>query len=556
VNDTPSAPPRTHLPKALTPDELDALRMVPMNLRDRALIAVMAGCGLRVSEACGLGVDNVYWSNDTPALRFAGKRGKERVVPMNLEVQDALRDWLDMRGIEGSPYVFCNLRTGGRLSRKTVWASLKRYAARATIRHVHPHMLRHTFGTSLADKNVPVERIRELMGHAKMEMSQIYISVSAEQKKDAVERIDRRSRLIRWLSRQRNRGYRFFGRPRKGLVFSAPQTVGRREELRRLRVNLEKGIDTLLLGPVGVGKSHLLALLDGDRLIRVKGLSPVRQAVIGIAEALYEAGALRPCAAEDIPGEDQTPRAHPKAGDLGRPLQPDDGETPEEDQTAMGRPLDAGEGPGDAPGDATGFDAVKKAHTRTAVQGWTQMVLDCVEENAWTLVIDDLSDLSASTGRLLDRLNRKFVVFAALHEVRPAHERYFWKFDRIGLDALPPADARRLIGQCAAGADVEDLRLFETAVWRQSAGNPRAVIEIVDRLRKEPAITRTAVRDVAHTGAVRKIDLTPALMVVAMVLVAARFIARGAGSIDGYLIAGVGSAVMMGLRFFMFRLRR
>ena len=184
------------------------------------------------------------------------------------------------------------------------------------------------------------------------------------------------------------------------------------------------------------------------------------------------------------------------------------------------------------------------------------MVLDSVEENAWTLVIDDLSDMSASTGRLIDRLNRKFVILAALHDVKTAHERHFWKFDRIGIDALPPADARRLIRQCAAGADIEDLRMFETTVLRQSAGNPRAIVEIVDRLRKEPAITRTAVRDVAHTGARRKIDLTPALVILAMALVAARFIARGAGSLDGYLIAGVGSAVMMGVRFFMFRLRR
>jgi len=59
-----------------------------------------------------------------------------------------------------------------------------------------------------------------------------------------------------------------------------------------------------------------------------------------------------------------------------------------------------------------------------------------------------------------------------------------------------------------------------------------------------------------HTGARPRIDLTPALVILAMVLVASRFIARGAGSIDGYLIAGVGSALMMGVRFFMLQLRK
>ena len=244
------------LPKALAQDELEALKSVRMNLRDRALIAVLSRCGLRVSEACSLTVDNIHWSTDTPSLRFTGKRSKERVVPMNLEVQDVLREWLESRQFSDSQYVFCNLRNGQRLSRKTVWASMKTYAQRAGIRHVHPHMLRHTFGTDLADRDVPVERIKDLMGHASIETSSIYISVSAEQKRRSVDRIDRRPWLSRWLSRQQNRDYRFFALPRKQLRIGMQQTVGRDEELRRLKDNLSKGIDTLLLGPIGVGKSH------------------------------------------------------------------------------------------------------------------------------------------------------------------------------------------------------------------------------------------------------------------------------------------------------------
>ena len=106
------------LPKTLSPDELDALLAVPKNPRDQAFIEAMAGCGLRVSEICHLKLDQVHWSSDTPSLRFTGKRRKERVVPMNHQVQDALRTWLEARGSNHSAYVFCNLRTGGRLSRK------------------------------------------------------------------------------------------------------------------------------------------------------------------------------------------------------------------------------------------------------------------------------------------------------------------------------------------------------------------------------------------------------------------------------------------------------
>ena len=546
-----------HLPKALTPDELEALRAVPMNLRDHALIATMAGCGLRVSEACDLTLDDVRWSSDSPAVRFTGKRGKERVVPVNLDVQDALRAWLEHRGTGGSSYVFCNLRTGGRLSRKTVWAALKRHATRAGIRHVHPHMLRHTFGTSLADNDVPVERIRELMGHAKIETSKIYITVSIEQKRTAVHCIDRRPGLIRWISRQRNRHYRFLGRPRRSLVFSARQTVGRHAERRRLQENLDRGIDTLLIGSVGVGKTHLLALLKRDRLISVKGLTPIRQTIIDIAEALYREDVFQSQKPDHTSegGEANLSRACPQQEGTGRPPQPALGEgTPEALGEASAEQHAGGDAPGTQKTDSSGFDAIKRRYLRTSVQGWTQMVLDSVERDEWALVVDDLSGMSVSVGRLLDRLNTKFIIFGALHSVKGAHERHFWKFERIKLENFEPADARKLIRQCAAGAEVEDYRMLETYVLHKSAGNPRAIVELVERLRKEPPITRSAVRDVQHTGARSTMDLTPSLIVVVVILLAARFIARGAGSMDGYIIAGVGSAVIMGLRFFLYRM--
>ena len=244
------------LPKTLSPDELEALLAVPKNRRDQALIETMAGCGLRVSEACRLQLEQVHWSSDSPSLRFTGKGSKERIVPMNHQVQDALRTWLEARGPNHSPYVFCNLRTGAKLCRKTVWFALKRYARKAGIRPIYPHMLRHSFGTGLADRNVPVERIRELMGHSSIQTSQIYITVSTEQKRQAVDRLDRRHKLVRWISKQRNRSYRFFGRSSSPRVtFSRGETVGRQAELQQLQDHVSRGIDTLLIGPVGVGKS-------------------------------------------------------------------------------------------------------------------------------------------------------------------------------------------------------------------------------------------------------------------------------------------------------------
>ena len=562
------------LPKALTADELDALRAVAKNARDQALVETLAGCGLRVSEACDLRLDDVHWSSDSPSLRFVGKRDKERVVPMNLEVQDALRTWLDIRGANHSEYVFCNLRTGGRLSRKTVWDAMQRYSRRAGIRRVHPHMLRHSFGTGLADRDVPVERIRELMGHSSIQTSQIYITVSTEQKRKAVERLDRRHKLVRWVSKQRNRSYRFFGRPSaRSVTFTRGETVGRQAELKQLQDNVTRGIDTLLIGPVGVGKSHLLGLLEGEQLIRLPGLTPPRQTLISMAEELFRKGEFRisPEGGEEDRG--RLPRVDGSDGN-GEPQEPTgtDGSSTERGEREDD-PSDSA--PGSVPGPdleksqnpeaqdgapkadpELDFEAFKKQHTRTSVRGWTQLVCDAVEKDAWTLVVDDLSDLTTSTGRLIDRLADKFRVVAGLHEVKKPYEKHFWKFERVEIGPLPPADARRLIRQASAGVEIEDPRLLETHLLQKTNGNPRAILESVERLRKEPAVTRHAVRELTHTGAQQQFDMTPIVVIPIIGIMAFRFIARGMGDMDFYLFAGVGSALAMGIRFFLFRSSR
>ena len=545
------------LPKALTPDELEALRAVRKNTRDQALLETLVGCGLRVSEACDLRLEGIDWgSAAVPSLRFVGKRDKERIVPMNHRVQDALRAWLDLRGGDRGEYVFCNLRTGGHLSRKTVWDAFRRYSLKAGLRRVHPHMLRHTFGTHLADRDVPVERIRELMGHASIQTSQIYIAVSAEQKRAAVDRLDARPRLARWISRQRNRTYRFWPRTTHAPSLGRMQTIGRQPQLAQLQDNQERGIHTLLIGPVGVGKSHLLDLLQGERLIRLPGLSPPRQMIISLAEHLYGQGVRFASVGE----AEARGRAHSPAGkgETASSVDPESARSRKEPVQTDAAGHDQGSAPGPTanPPASQGFRDFARRHTRTSVADWATMILNAVSQDEWTLVLDDLSDLTVRTVRLLDRLAGKFVILSAIRHIRPALASHFGRFDHIPLGNLGPGDACRLVRQAAAGAPVEDWRLLETHLWQQTSGNPRALLESVARLRKEPEVTRHAVRQLSHPGPRSQIDLTPFVVVSLISLMAFRYIARGTGNTELYIVAGVASVVGLAFRLVLMRASR
>ncbi len=192
----PPKPPR-RLPKALGLDQVQAMLDVPatdtpLGLRDRALLEVLYGTGVRISEAIDLDVDDVARLVDlpadapTPGLRVLGKGRKERIVPLGSYARAALdaylvraRPELARRG-PGTPALFLNAR-GSRLSRQSAWTILRTVAERAGITaEVSPHTLRHCFATHLLDGGADVRVVQELLGHASVTTTQIYTLVTVD----------------------------------------------------------------------------------------------------------------------------------------------------------------------------------------------------------------------------------------------------------------------------------------------------------------------------------------------------------------------------------------
>jgi site-specific recombinase XerD len=177
------------LPHVLTRAELDVLLDDPrasidddppaIRLRDDAVLELLYGSGLRVSELCGIDRDAVDLRGRT--VTVLGKRGKERKLPLSEPAVQALRGWLEQGRAalagEASPpnAVFLN-RRGRRLSPRDVRRVLDHRAEHPT----HPHALRHTFATHLLDGGADLRVVQELLGHASLQTTQIYTHVSKE----------------------------------------------------------------------------------------------------------------------------------------------------------------------------------------------------------------------------------------------------------------------------------------------------------------------------------------------------------------------------------------
>lgn len=182
-------PPKTprRLPKAIPYDRVVALIEAaglaepPAGLRDTALLEVLYGVGARISEACGLDVDDI--DLDERAVLLRGKGSRERRLPLGAHAAEAISAYL-VRGrpalmSRSTPALFINAR-GGRLSRQSAWDAISRAADRAGLSGVSPHTLRHSFATHLLEGGADVRVVQELLGHASVTTTQIYTRVTVD----------------------------------------------------------------------------------------------------------------------------------------------------------------------------------------------------------------------------------------------------------------------------------------------------------------------------------------------------------------------------------------
>ena len=175
------------LPRVL--DESTTLKILqsadgvaPRDLRDRAMLEFLYGCGLRVSELCGLELQDVI--ADAGVVRCRGKGSKERIVPIGLPAAKALARYLESaresftRGNAAERRIFLT-RLGRPFTRMGVFKMLRERAAAAGVdaKAVSPHVLRHCFATDLLAHGADIRAIQEMLGHASIATTQVYTHV-------------------------------------------------------------------------------------------------------------------------------------------------------------------------------------------------------------------------------------------------------------------------------------------------------------------------------------------------------------------------------------------
>ena len=202
---TPKLP--KHLPRVPTIEEMNRVvesaddETAAWPDRDRAIFELLYGCGIRNAELVGIDLRDIHWANE--AILVRGKGRKERYVPLGDAAAQAIRQYLPGREAKlaaagkSSPALLLNvrLRGDGRLTTRSVGRIVKQIAlAHGLPADVHPHTLRHAFGTHMLEEGADLRAIQELMGHERLSTTQRYTQLTVGQVAEVYDRTHPRAK--------------------------------------------------------------------------------------------------------------------------------------------------------------------------------------------------------------------------------------------------------------------------------------------------------------------------------------------------------------------------
>jgi len=285
--------------------------------------------------------------------------------------------------------------------------------------------------------------------------------------------------------------------------------IGRQQELERIKANILKRQHTALIGAIGTGKSHLLryATKDLKKLIYVEHIQPLKSALISIAKDLHKDGRLKieGVVCEYLEWED-----------------------------------------------------LKRKVTRLPIMELLACIVEGIQGQDYTLVLDHLEGLTPSMAFTVSLLMDKALVLGATNDLKDSGHlaRIWWRFDVIELKNLSKEESLQLLWLYADEKKVEDKFMFENKILSHSAGNPLAIVEMAKKTQIIYFDSLQKIRDLHHDAGIKYLDLTPALLIIGAVVIAARFIALGLNDVDTYILAGSAGAFFIFLRYFIYRSMR
>jgi len=480
--------------KFLNKEESDKLISCIKIQKHKVIVMLMLDCGLRVSEAVSLIYKDFDFKNKIVIVKSLKKRDQvdKRKVPISNRLYQELAKYLSsVSNVDADDYLF-----PGRFSKKEhiTRSSVNKFLYNLNQKvlkfsFLNPHCLRHSFGTQHISSGTPLENIKAMLGHKKYDTTLIYSQVPAEMLRQNIEKVT--TREVSYLTRVLNSlGIKSKVDKKINLNFYKEKfTIGRTKEFETLENNADKGINTLIVGNIGIGKSHLLEYFNcSKKILRIDDLFSIKTSLVNLLVHLYDndKSYVKKLIYADIPK-----------------------------------------------------DKLQVKLTRNSVRNLAKEICDIVEPKEYLIVIDNVDRISPKGVEMIEYLKDHFLIFTAARNVKIDRSSAFWNFDRINLKEFNRTRSFELINKLAFDVEVEDNSLFRNHIFEQSNGNPRVIFELVDRYRREPIITNEVVKEIRHTASLKEIDMTFIIFIAFGLMYLLRYMSKEVDNDSFRFIGGV-----------------
>jgi hypothetical protein len=462
--------------------------------RHKVIVLLMLDCGLRVSETIKLKYNNFDFKNKLVIVESLKKRGKniKRKIPLSNRLYQELAKFLSKNNnVNATDFLFpSKANLSGHVTRSSVNKFLENIRIKLNYTFLNPHCLRHSFGTHHIAAGTPLENIKVMLGHTKYDTTLIYTQIPEQILKRNIDSVTvkRDSYLTNFLS---SIGIKRNNNDKKINInfYQEKFTIGRNTEFKTLENNADKGINTLVIGKIGLGKSHLLENFNTEKkILRIDDLFNIKSSLTNLLVWLYDNDKkhVKELIYADIPA-----------------------------------------------------DKLKVKLTRNSVRNLTKEICEIVEPKEYLMVIDNVDRISPKGVEMIEFLKDSFVIFTSARFVKIDRASFSWNFDRVNLKELDRTKSFELINKLSFDIEVEDTALFRNHIYEQSNGNPRVIFEIIDRYRREPIITNEVVRRIRHTASLKEIDLTFVIFIAFGLMYLLRYMSKEVDNESFRFIGGV-----------------
>lgn len=492
----------------LSLNEINSLLKSIDDFRDRAIVTLFLNTGLFLNELTDLKIDSIDWNKKI--LKISGSRKRE--LPLIDQAYEALAKWSKERPDVRTPAFF--ITTKGKvnpLSARSVDHLIRKYADQAGIkRKVNAQILRNTFAVRLFKEEVSIDKATAILGITDTESINRYVQASKQPPAtpdipkpeertvvngEVVAHVDTRPKLSRLISNV------FPTKPKqakrlseiKGPIIPNPEEIiyGRDGVIENLKSNLTKGQSILLMGPLGMGKTHTLkhmAKLLGPNTLYIPSPSPTRIMLSQICDKINP-------------------------------------------------------------------DWRKQIKTRATTREIAEYIVNAKGNNPPMLIVDNLQNLRVSDVDPFLALIENFTILASTDDTKDKLKQVWWKFKHTEIKALSDQSAKELIKYLTHNLSISDYELLETRVMTLSNKLPLAIVDMIHQIAYKPVVNRDSVREMYHEAGIKYRDWTSVIVVIWGIAIMFRFLALGTHSFEGYILAGFGMAILAVTRFLLFRMR-